>query len=129
MITANKTIHSTKSLCAALGEPRSSYYRSQKQVMIPECFGSIEDARAFCRDFFSWYNTEHRHSGIAMLTPDSVHYNQYEKVLNARSIILFNAYMDHPERFVKGVPSVELVPKEVWINKPILKEMVETGVS
>ena len=95
----------------------------------PECFGSIEDARAFCRDFFSWYNTEHRHSGIAMLTPDSVHYNQYEKVLNARSIILFNAYMDHPERFVKGVPSVELVPKEVWINKPILKEMVETGVS
>ena len=95
----------------------------------PECFGSIEDARAFCRAFFSWYNTEHRHSGIAMLTPDNVHYNQYENILNARSTILLNAYMDHPERFVKGVPSVKQVPKEVWINKPITKEMVETTVS
>jgi putative transposase len=95
----------------------------------PECFGSIEDARAFCRAFFSLYNTEHRHSGIAMLTPDNVHYNQYENILNARSTILLNAYMDHPERFVKGVPSVKQVPKEVWINKPITKEMVETTVS
>lgn len=95
----------------------------------PECFGSVVDARLFCQKFFTWYNTEHRHSGIAMLTPDNVHYNQCEKVLNARSVTLMNAYMDHPERFVKGVPSVEQVPKEVWINKPIVKEMVETGVS
>jgi putative transposase len=95
----------------------------------PEYFGSIEDARLFCQDFFAWYNTEHRHSGIAMLTPDNVHYNQFEAILNARSITLIKAYMDHPERFVKGVPEVEQVPKEVWINKPINKEMVEAGVS
>jgi len=95
----------------------------------PEYFGSIEDARLFCREFFTWYNTEHRHSGIAMLTPDNVHYNQYESVLKARSITLVNAYLDHPERFVKGVPLVKQVPKEVWINKPINKELGETGVS
>lgn len=95
----------------------------------PEYFGSIEDARLFCQEFFTWYNTEHRHSGIAMLTPDNVHYNQCESILYARSVTLMNAYLDHPERFVKGVPSVEQVPKEVWINKPISKEMVETGVS
>jgi putative transposase len=95
----------------------------------PECFGSIEDARSFCQNFFTWYNTEHRHSGIAMLTPDDVHYNRYQSVLNARAITLINAYLDHPERFVKGVPSVQQVPTEVWINKPINKEMVETGVS
>jgi putative transposase len=95
----------------------------------PEYFGSIEDARLFCQQFFTWYNTEHRHSGIAMLTPDTVHYNHCESILNARSIILMNAYLDHPERFVKGVPSVEQVPKEVWINKPIIKELVETCVS
>ncbi len=95
----------------------------------PEHFGSIEDARSFCRQFFTWYNTEHRHSGIAMLTPDSVHYNHCEGILNARSITLMNAYLDHPERFVKGVPSVEQVPKEVWINKPIIKNPVETPVS
>jgi putative transposase len=95
----------------------------------PEYFGSIEDARLFCQEFFTWYNTEHRHSGIAMLTPDNVHYNQCESILNARSITLTNAYLDHPERFVKGVPSVEQVPKEVWINKPSSKELVETCVS
>jgi len=95
----------------------------------PEYFGSIEDARLFCQEFFTWYNTEHRHSGIAMLTPDNVHYNQCESILCARSVTLMNAYLDHPERFVKGVPEVEQVPKEVWINKPISKELVETGVS
>lgn len=95
----------------------------------PEYFGSIEDARSFCKEFFTWYNTEHRHSGIAMLTPDNVHYNQTEQILNARSAILMNAYLEHPERFVKGVPSVGSVPKEVWINKPIVKELVEETVS
>jgi putative transposase len=84
----------------------------------PECFGSIEDARKFCRDFFTWYNTEHRHSGIAMLTPDNVHYNQHNEIICAREATLLKAYLDHPERFVKGVPMVRLVPKEVWINKP-----------
>jgi putative transposase len=95
----------------------------------PECFGSIEDSRSFCQEFFPWYNTEHRHSGIAMLTPECVHYNQFEPILNARAATLMNAYMDHPERFVKGVPSVKHVPKEVWINKPTKTAMVQTGVS
>jgi putative transposase len=95
----------------------------------PEYFGSIEDARSFCQEFFTWYNTEHRHSGIAMLTPDNVHYNQCVAILNARTNTLMNAYLDHPERFVKGVPTVEQVPKEVWINKPIVKELVEETVS
>jgi putative transposase len=95
----------------------------------PEYFGSIEDARSFCKEFFTWYNTEHRHSGIAMLTPDNVHYNQCEAILTARANTLMNAYLDHPERFVKGVPTVEQVPKEVWINRPIVKELVEETVS
>jgi putative transposase len=95
----------------------------------PDCFGSIEDARIFCQKFFAWYNTEHRHSGIAMLTPESVHYNQSEKILNARSAVLVNAYMDHPERFVKGVPSLEQVPSEVWINKPVGKKTVAESVT
>lgn len=97
----------------------------------PECFGSIEDARKFCQDFFAWYNTEHRHSGIAMLTPESVHFNQYHTILKSRSIMLVNAYLEHPERFVKGISSVKQVPTEVWINKPIQPEMetVKLGVS
>jgi putative transposase len=64
-----------------------------------------------------------------MLTPDNVHYNQCEAILNARSNTLMNAYLDHPERFVNGMPTVEQVPKEVWINKPIAKELIEVTVS
>ena len=95
----------------------------------PERFDSIEDARSFCREFFTWYNTEHHHSGIAMLTPESVHYNNHRKVLIARSQTLALAFQLHPERFVKGVPKVKSVPLTVWINKPKSNEQVLTTVS
>jgi putative transposase len=55
----------------------------------PESFGSIEDARNFCRNFFFWYNNQHRHSGIAMLTPELVHYNLVEAVLLKKEISFF----------------------------------------
>lgn len=96
----------------------------------PGRFGCIEDARSFCRDFFLWYNTEHRHSGIAMVTPRNVHYGEVEQRLNQRSAALVNAYLDHPERFVRGVPEVKQVPEEVWINKPSdVKEQTARSVS
>lgn len=84
----------------------------------PEKFMSIEDARTFCKNFFIWYNNEHHHSGIGMLTPVSVHYNSYQEILEKRSIVLADAYMQHPERFVRGIPDVKQVPENVWINKP-----------
>lgn len=95
----------------------------------PECFGSIQDARSFCQCFFTWYNKEHRHSGIAMLTPENVHYHTANEVLAKREIVLTCAYMEHPERFVNGMPSVAKVPNEVWINKPNVKELVLETVS
>lgn len=88
----------------------------------PVRFGSIEDARKFCQEFFAWYNMEHRHSGIAMLTPYSVHYGFHVPKLEQRSNVLVNAYLEHPERFVKGISSVQKVPAKVWINKPSFKE-------
>ena len=39
----------------------------------PSFPGRFEDqgqAKMFCRSFFRWYNAEHRHGGISMLTPD-----------------------------------------------------------
>ena len=54
----------------------------------PERFGSIEDARAFCRTFFSWYNAEHRHGGIGLLTPEMVHRGRGEQVRAARQAVL-----------------------------------------
>jgi len=84
----------------------------------PERFGSIEDARSHMRAFFHWYNHEHRHSGIAMMTPEEVHNGKADKVRQKRQIVLNAAYAAHPERFVKGAPQVRGVPEEVWINKP-----------
>lgn len=85
----------------------------------PDRFGSIEDARAFCADFFAWYNTEHRHSGIAMFTPADVHYGRAGELLDVRTGVLDAAYAAHPERFVKGPPLARPVPTEVWINQPL----------
>jgi len=85
----------------------------------PDRFGSIEDARAFCADFFAWYNTEHRHSGIAMFTPADVHYGRAGELLDVRTGVLDAAYAAHPERFVHGLPTPRPVPTEVWINRPV----------
>lgn len=85
----------------------------------PERFGSIEDARAFCRSFFRWYNQKHRHSGIALLPPEVVHYGLAEQVTQQRQHVLRAAYQHHPERFVKGQPKPPAVPEAVWINPPV----------
>ncbi len=84
----------------------------------PGSFGSIQDARAFCVPFFDWYNNEHRHSGISMLTPDSVHYGRAAEILDARHEVLVAAHQAHPERFVRGVPRPQQAPHAAWINPP-----------
>jgi putative transposase len=95
----------------------------------PERFGSIEHARVHCQHFFGWYNTDHRHSGIAMLTPHQVHYGSFQQTLNQRSNTLVSAFLEHPERFVRGVAAAKQVPSEVWINKPTVKEQTAQIVS
>lgn len=84
----------------------------------PDRFGCIEDSRSFCQDLFPWYNTEHHHSGIGLLTPEAVHYGRVEATQKARGEVLSAAYKVHPERFVKKHPVPPTVPVAVWINKP-----------
>jgi len=84
----------------------------------PARFGSLEHALAFCRDFFPWYNYEHRHSGIGYLTPAMVHCGKAHEVVDARHKVLDAAYAAHPERFFQGRPRPQQVPVEVWINPP-----------
>ncbi len=84
----------------------------------PDRFGSQEHARAFCQEFFQWYNYQHYHSGIAMLTPAMVHYRVAEQVLAKRQQVLDAAYDVHPERFVNKPPSTPQQPNAVWINPP-----------
>ncbi len=84
----------------------------------PDRFGSIQDSRGFGHVFFPWYNTEHRHSGLGMLTPHDVHYGLAAQRVEARARVLSAAFAAHPERFVAGQPQPPTVPTEVWINKP-----------
>jgi putative transposase len=91
----------------------------------PRRFGSLEDARAFCRVFFPWYNTEHRHSGIAFMTPDDVHHGRASRILVARQAALAAAYAAHPERFVGKPPVAAKLPEAVWINPPVQKTTLQ----
>ena len=84
----------------------------------PERFASEQHARSFSEGFFSWYNREHRHSGIALLTPETVHYGRADEVLAARRLVLEEAYRKHPERFVHKPPEPLQLPAAVWINPP-----------
>jgi len=96
-----------------------SQFRTLKyRPEFPDRFGCIQDSRAFCQGFFRWYNEEHRHSGLALLTPDMVHYGQTARILEQRQTVLDVAYRAHPERFVRQAPKPLSVPTEVWINKP-----------
>lgn len=84
----------------------------------PQRFGSIEDARAFCKDFFDWYNWQHYHSSIGHVTPGDFHYGFAKECLKKRSEILLKAFESHPERFPRGIPVPEALPDAVWINPP-----------
>ena len=88
----------------------------------PERFGGLEHARSFCHEFFTYYNTEHRHSGLGLLTPESVHYGYAKEILAAREQTLWRAYIAHRERFVQGHPQPPDLPSEVWINPPRISD-------
>ena len=86
----------------------------------PDRFGSIQDARQFCQTFFPWYNQEHHHTGISLLTPEALHYGRAETIIKGRQMVLSAAYVAHPERFVKKMPTPRPAPEAAWINKPKL---------
>jgi putative transposase len=96
-----------------------SQFRTMKyRPEFPDRFGCIQDARAFCQPFFVWYNDQHRHSGIGMLTPAMVHFGQAPAIRQQRQTVLDAAYLAHPDRFVRRPPTPLPLPKVVWINKP-----------
>jgi putative transposase len=97
-----------------------SHFKTLKyQPRFPQRFGCIEDARRFCRRFFDWYNQDHRHAGIGLMTPDQVHYGQTDAVHAARQHTLDQAFRANPERFVNKTPNPPAKPISAWINPPM----------
>jgi putative transposase len=94
----------------------------------PKQFGCIQDARTFCQSFFSWYNQEHHHGGIGLLTPEMMHSGQASLVTQQRQQVLSDAFLTHPERFVRQPPQPPVVPTAVWINPPILLPNSQEGL-
>jgi putative transposase len=95
----------------------------------PGRFGSIQDARAHCHVFFPWYNTEHHHVGLGLLTPADVHHGLAEQRVAARATVLATAYAAHPERFSAGPPAPAAMPTEVWINPPKRSALAEVALT
>lgn len=89
------------------------YHRSY-----PTTIPDIETARTWARDFFGWYNEQHYHSGLNLLTPASVHFHQATAICEQRQAVLAHAYAQHPERFPHGQPVAKLAPSAVYINPP-----------
>ena len=127
------TSHSVSQLMIALGVTKSHsrphvsndnpFSESQFKTMkyrpeFPKRFGCYEDASQLSRQFFEWYNNEHYHSGIGLLTPSSLHYGQAAEINTARDQTLQRAWQNNPERFVGGIPKPASLPKAVWINAP-----------
>jgi len=89
----------------------------------PARFDSLEHARSFCRGFFRWYNHDHRHSGIGLMAPATVHHGGAKEAHAARRAVLAAAYAANPERFVRGTPQPPTLPSAAWINKPEPEEV------
>lgn len=92
----------------------------------PESFGSLADARAFCEAFFNYYHHEHRHSGIGLHTPASVHHGTATEIRTQRQATLDAAHTTHPERFGNRRPLAPKLPEAAWINQPSLEALIQT---
>ncbi len=118
-----KTLGVEKSHSRPYTPTDNPYSESQFKTMkyrpdYPEEFSGITHAREWMRTFVHWYNNEHHHTGLALMTPETVQCGQVESVREQRQTTLDAAYAVHPERFVRGRPTPPELPKEVWINQP-----------
>jgi putative transposase len=96
-----------------------SHFKTMKyRPDYPDRFASLAEAQGWARCFFTWYNEQHYHSGLNLLTPASVHFDEAKAVQQQRHAVMLNAYTAHPNRFVRGEPLVKGAPAAVWINPP-----------
>jgi len=94
-------------------------FRTMKyHATYPATFGTFDQAQTWLQDFFQWYNHDHYHSGLNLLTPACVHHGETLVIQNQRQAVLTEAFDRHPERFSRGLPTVKGAPLAVWINPP-----------
>ena len=103
-------------------EPKARSRTLKYGPAFPDRFDPILHSRTWGQAFFPWYNSEHRHSGIGLMTPATVHYGRAEAVHEQRARVLAAAHAANPERFVRGLPQPPKLPTAAWINPPTTRE-------
>jgi putative transposase len=96
----------------------SAFKTAKYHPSYPGRFATLDEALAWGRQFFGWYNHEHKHSGIAFLAPADVYYGRAEQRLAHRHAVLQAAYVERPERFPHGPPKCQVLPAATYINPP-----------
>lgn len=86
----------------------------------PGRFDTLQFARTWADEFFTWYNEVHYHSGLRLFTPSSVHYGEWQSIHSKRQAVLAQVYQQQPQRFTHGLPQAHTVPQSVWLNPPVL---------
>jgi len=96
----------------------SQFKTAKYHPSYPGRFSGKDDALAWGRTFFPWYNTEHNHSGIAFLTPADVYYGRSGAILTRRHEVLLAAHAKRPDRFPQGPPRRQHLLPATYINPP-----------
>ena len=110
--------HSRPHVCDDNPYSEAQFKTLKYRPEFPARFGTLEQARVFCQEFFDWYNREHRHSGIGLHTPEDVHYRTALATRRNRALVLEAAQERFPERFPNGKPVPPALPEAAWINPP-----------
>jgi putative transposase len=95
----------------------------------PGRFGSLVDARTWAQSLFHWYNHEHHHTALGLMTPVAVHTGRALQLHQQRQGVLAAAYAAHPERFVRGLPQPPALPSAVWLNPPLPAEKARSDTA
>lgn len=107
-----------------------SHFKTMKyRPQMPARFGSVQEARDLFRELFHWYNNDHRHSALALLSPATVHSGRAQEVTRGRARVLDHAFASHPARFLNQPPRPIRLPEAVWINPPVILPEASRDVS
>ena len=108
-----------------------SEFRTMKyRPNYPGTFATIDEARAYVSWYVPWYNQHHKHSGIALFSPDEVHDGTWRHAWARRDAIQQAYHAEHPERFRRpprtptpaGIVGINL-PKHANDDKPELERL------
>ena len=102
-------------------------FRTLREALEGQELTNLLEAERILARLVRWYNTEHHHTGIGLLTPETVHYGRAEAVIEERQRVLSAAYEQRPERFVRHHPRAPELPGAVWINPPVKKAAAKGG--